>query len=42
MVLGNGKFYDVSFQEYLANKCVFFIPTGKDYSGVDLRDGSLV
>ena len=42
MLLGDGRFYDVSFQEYIANKCVWFVPMGKDYSGVDIRDGSLI
>ena len=42
MLLGDGRFYDVSFQEYLANKCVYFVPMGKGYSGVDIRDGSLI
>lgn len=35
MLLGKGLCYDVSLTEFLANRAVYFIPIGKDHSGVN-------
>ena len=42
LVLGDGKVYDVSLNDYMTNKHAIFIPIGKGFSGMDVSDGRVI
>lgn len=42
MVLGDDRVYDVSLNDWMTNKCAFFVPIGKGYSGLDVSDGRVI